>query len=67
MSFRSLMFNEKYINKYVAIKFADKVEIVAYGSDQEKVIEKAKKYCDNPMVLYIPDKKYSRRQRYNIC
>ncbi len=51
----------KYIGKHVAIESFEKKDVIVYGDNADTVREKAKETCDNPIILYIPDRRDSKR------
>lgn len=47
---------QRYRGKFVATcSFNDK-NVIASGSDPQKVIERAEKKCDSPVVFFVPKK-----------
>ena len=47
---------QKYSGKFVATKSFNDKNVIASGSDPQKVIKQAEKKCDSPVVFFIPKK-----------
>lgn len=46
---------QKYAGKFVATAF-NKTNVIASGKNPQKVIAKAEKQCDSPVIFYVPPK-----------
>ncbi len=46
----------KYRGKFVATSSFNDINVIASGIDPQKVIEKAEKECDSPVVFFVPKK-----------
>lgn len=51
----------KYIGKHVALRSFEERTVIVYGNDNDSVLKKAKELCENPIILYIPDRRGSNR------
>ncbi len=47
---------ERYRGKFVATSSFNDINVIASGIDPQKVVEKAEKECDSPVVFFIPKK-----------
>ena len=46
----------RYAGKFVATSSFNDKNVIAFGIDPQKVIEKAEKKCDSPVVFFVPEK-----------
>ncbi len=47
---------DKYGGQYIATRSFNDHEVVAFGTNPEKVVDKAKRICDSPIVVFVPPK-----------
>ena len=55
MAIKKLINNkEKYRGKFVATSSFNDKDVIAFGNDPQKVIERAEKKCDSPVMFFVP-------------
>lgn len=57
MAIKRLINNgQKYRGKFVATSSFNDKNVIASGTDPQKVIASAEKKCDSPVVFFVPKK-----------
>ena len=57
MAIKRLINNgQKYRGKFVATSSFNDKNVIASGTDPQKVIARAEKKCDSPVVFFVPKK-----------